>query len=319
MATQGPWGLVGDDLVVADEPMTEGNDRTSGSSPSHGPPPPPPAAACQVLPPASGIAEHLALQGAPCFTIWCSAPCHWCSLHVSQIDHGNLHKAHEAYVALLADSLANATTPTESKTIYVNAMKLVLMACAWHTKRCNDSPANQEAFKQLQGLGWLPPDDFPSTPGMGCGSASACAAEPAEQAASSGTAGSSKKKKPKTRRWWEDDIEAEWRKEPWVMHDVDRKRTIKVLLDGQKWEVLDDEVVQTLLNWYDKGQLFDVKKGVLNKNERAYDYRIEGGKHLTQNNPNYPESNPRHCQILYVEAAEPESTWETAHDEPWWS
>ena len=321
MATQGPWGLVGDDLVVADEPMTEGNDRTSGSSPSHGPPPPPPpAAACEVLPPAPGIAEHLALQGAPCFTIWCSAPCHWCSLKVSEVDHGNLHKAHEAYVALLADSLANATTPTESKTIYVNAMKLVLMACAWHTKRCNDSPANQEAFKQLQGLGWLPPDDFPSTPGMGCGSASACAAEPAEQAASSGTAGSSKKKKPKTRRWWEDDIEAEWRKEPWVTHDVERRRTIKVLLDGKKWEELDDEVVQTLLKWYDKGRLFDVKKGVMNKKiERAYDYRIEGGKHLTQNNPNYPESNPRHCQILYVEAAVPESTWTPEQDNGWWS
>ena len=105
-----------------------------------------------------------------------------------------------------------------------------------------------------------------------------------------------------------------------MTHDVDRRRTIKVLLDGNKYEDMEPTVVQTLLDWYDKGHLFDVKKGVLNKaNDRAYDYRIEGGKHLTQNNPNYPESNPRPCQILYVEAAVPESTWETAHDEAWWS
>ena len=101
---------------------------------------------------------------------------------------------------------------------------------------------------------------------------------------------------------------------------MERRRTIKVLLDGKKWEELDAEVVHTLLHWYDKGCLFDVKKGVMNKKiERAYDYRIEGGKYLTQNNPYYPESNPRPCQILYVEAAVPESTWEAAHDEGWWS
>ena len=62
-----------------------------------------------------------------------SPPCHWCSLNVSQDDHGNLHKAHEAYLAMLATSLANETTPPETKTIYMNAMKLVLMTCAWHT------------------------------------------------------------------------------------------------------------------------------------------------------------------------------------------
>ena len=301
-----------------DEPMTERNDRTSDSSTSHGPPPPPPAAACQVLPPASGTAEHLALQGTPSFTNWCSATCHWCSLRVSQDDHGNLHKAHEAFVALLADSLANTTTPKETQTIYMNAMKMVLMACAWHTKKCDDSPANQAAFQQLQGMGWLPPHDFPSTPGMGGGSASACASEQAEQAASSGTAGSSKKKKPKNKHWWKDDMEAEWRKEPWVMHDVERRRTIKVLCDGKQWEELDGDAVQTLLAWYDNGRLGDVKKGVvIKKNGRAYDYRIEGGKHLTQNNPNFPDSNPRPCQIVYVGAAEPEDPWETDHDKAW--
>jgi hypothetical protein len=92
------------------------------------------------------------------------------------------------------------------------------------------------------------------------------------------------------------------------------------LCDGKKWEELDDEAVQTLLAWYDNGRLGDVKKGVMiKKNERAYDYRIEGGKHLTQNNPNYPDSNPRPCQIVYVGAAEPEATWATDYDSDWWS
>ena len=239
---------------------------------------------------------------------------------VSQVDHGDLHKAHEAYLALLQASAANATTPTEAKTMYMQSMKLALMACAYHTKKCNESPENQATFKELQDLGWLPPDEFLSTPGVVFGGTSASAAEPAEQAASSGNAASTKQKKTKTRRWWEDSYEAEWRKEPWVVHDVERRRTIKVCLDNKKYEPLEEEVVQTLLQWYDRGHLFDEIKGVLNRKiDRAYDYRIEGGKYLTQNNPNYPESNPRACQILYVEAAEPESTWETAHDETWWS
>ena len=320
MAAPGTWGIVGEDLAVEDEPMTERNDGTSGSSTSQGPPPPPPAAACEVLPLASGTAEHLAPQGSPSFGNWCVPPCHGCSLHVSKDDHGKLDKAQEAYVAFLQAGMGNRTTPKETQTMYMNAMKMVLIACAWHTKQCDDSPANQAAFQQMQGMGWLPPHGFPSTPGMGGGSASACASEQAEQAPSSGPGGSSKKKKPKNRHWWKDDMDAEWRQEPWVTHDVSRRRTIKVLCDGKTWEELDHEAVQTLLAWYDKGSLGDVKKGVMiKKNERAYDYRIEGGKHLTQNNPNYPDSNPRPCQIVYVGAAEPEATWATDYDSDWWS
>ena len=320
MAALEPWRLVGDDLGVRDVLMTDTNAPTSGSAHSHGPPPPVPAAATQLVPPAPGIAEHLAQHAPPRIPIWCSPPCHWCCLNVSPEDHGCLHKAHEAYVAMLSISLANDTTPPETKTILMNAMKQVLWACAWHTKTCNETAANRTAYQQLQGMGWFPPDNLPSTPGMGGGTASASAAEPAEQAASTGNAGSTRKKRTKMRKWWEDAADAEWRKEPWVVHDVERTRTIKVMLDGHEYVPLESDVVQTLLTWYDKGHLGDEIKGVKCKvNDRAYDYKIEGGKYLTQNNPNYPDSKPRPCMILYDGAAEPASTWEAAHDDGWWS
>ena len=320
MAALGTWGVVGEDLAVRDELMTDSNVPTSGSAHSHGPPPPVLAAASQWLPPGAGIAGHLALQPVPRIPIGCSAPCHWCCLNVSQGDHGNLHKAHEAYAAMLTISLANELTPPETKTIHMNAMRTVLWACARHTKTCNETEANRTAYQQLQGMGWLPPDNFPAPPGMGGGTASASAAEPAEQAASAGDAGSTKKRKAKQRQWWNDPADAEWRQEPWVRHDVDRTRTIKVMVEARKFVTMEQDVVQTLLNWYDRGHLFAEIKGVMCKaNERAYDYRIEGGRYLTQNNPNYPESPPRECQILYGGAAEPASTWEAPEDDRRWS
>ena len=183
MDNEGLWGVVGDDLAVNDEVMTVSS------------PPPVPEAANEVLPPAPVIGEQLALRERAPHPIWCCSPCHWCTMGVSQVDHGDLHKAHEAYLALLQASAANATTPTEAKTMYMQSMKLALMACAYHTKKCNESPENQATFKELQGLGWLPPDEFLSTPGVVFGGTSASAAEPAEQAASSGNAASTKKQK----------------------------------------------------------------------------------------------------------------------------
>ena len=319
MPARGGWKIVEENMDVADETMSEGNDRTSGSSTGQGPPPPPPAASGLVLPLASGTADDLVLPLASGAAEWCSATCHWCCLRVSTDDHGKLHKAQEAYVRLLAESVADSksTIPKETKTIFMNSMKMVLMACAWHTKKCNDSPSNQATFQQLQGLGWIPPHDYASMHGIGVASASAGAADPAEQASTT-TAGGSKRRKPKARAWWNDDMDAEWRKEPWVLCDAERKRTIQVMCDGKKWVELDCAAVQTLLAWYDRARLGDVKKGVgCQQNGRAYDYKIEGGKYLTQNNPNFPESNPRPCQILYVGASEPEDSWESKQDNSW--
>ena len=56
MDTEGLWGVVGDDLAVNDEVMSVSS------------PPPVPAAASEVLPPTSGMVEHLALPGVPRFS-----------------------------------------------------------------------------------------------------------------------------------------------------------------------------------------------------------------------------------------------------------
>jgi hypothetical protein len=215
-----------------------------------------------------------------------------------------------------AASVPNTTTPMETKTMHMNAMRLVLAACAWQTKAWNDSAANHTTFQQLQGMGLVPPDPGPPTPSTGCGHASACAAQPGDVAAASGNAGSGKKKK-KARAWWLDGADAEWRQEAWVLHDPARTRTIKVKLDKGEWQELVQPGMQQLLTWYDHGRLMDMIKGVVtNENGRAYDYRIEGGKYLTQNNPNF-DSAPRECQILYVGAPVEESTWQTGGDGGW--
>ena len=85
--------------------------------------------------------------------------------------------------------------------------------------------------------------------------------------------------------------------------DDDRVRTIKVKLDGkQGWGTLSAAGTQRLLAWYGQGKLMDVIKGVVTNdaNGYAYDYRIENGKYMSQNNPNFPQSNPRECQVVYV-------------------
>ena len=104
-----------------------------------------------------------------------------------------------------------------------------------------------------------------------------------------------------------------------MLRDPARTRIIKVRLDGGSWGTLTAQGTQELLQWYDSAQLMDVKTGVItNDNGHSYDYRIEGGKYLSQNNPNFPDTPPRECQILY-HGCEP------ADDEPgatgavnWW-
>ena len=65
--------------------------------------------------------------------------------------------------------------------------------------------------------------------------------------------------------------------------------------------------------------MLDTKVGVVtNANGHAYDYRIEGGKYLTQKNPNF-DSGPRECHILYVGTPVEESAWQTQRDDGWWS
>ena len=54
----------------------------------------------------------------------------------------------------------------------------------------------------------------------------------------------------------------------------------------------------------------DVCKGVVtNANGHAYDYRVEGGKYLTQTNPNYSGTRSRECQILYAGGPLEDQRW----------
>lgn len=103
---------------------------------------------------------------------------------------------------------------------------------------------------------------------------------------------------------WNDPADAAWRhEEPWVCAVPGRQRIIKV--NGGKstgWLTLPERATAQLLHWYDHGQLLDTIEGVLvdEVNRLVYDYRIEGGKYLTQYNRNR-SGEPRECQIIQGE------------------
>jgi hypothetical protein len=105
-------------------------------------------------------------------------------------------------------------------------------------------------------------------------------------------------------------MDAEWRKGGWVLHDDDRRRIVKIVGD-EGWIEMPPRPTWELLQFYDSGHLGAVLKGLVSneQNRHAYDYRIEGGKYLTQHNPNHPDSKPRECQIIYAGTLPTETNW----------
>ena len=99
-----------------------------------------------------------------------------------------------------------------------------------------------------------------------------------------------------------DPPDADWRKADWITHDAARARIIKVLGDKKEWIELPPVPTRQLLAWHDTAQRGDTIKGVTTDPVRnhAYDYTYEGGCWLSQRNPNFPDSPPRHVQVAYV-------------------
>lgn len=237
--------------------------------------------------------------------------CPWCALGCSREEHGRLDKAAAKYHMVQARAASSPVPMTMSEeNCVMHALRLMLLTCSMQVSTRGATDQEKATMLRLQQHAILPPTETwaamgsapPSPPGPP--SAAAAAEEPA--------AGSSAKKRSKAKRqWWLDPPDAEWRKEPWTMHDTGRNRTIKVMGDKKEWIELPFQAVRQLLQWYDTSALFAEIRGVVTDLTRnhAYDYRIEGGKFLTQRNPNYPDSPPRECQVLYAGAVETESNW----------
>jgi len=226
-------------------------------------------------------------------------------------DHGRLDAVFAKYHILQATAAAGTsglTVPQES--CLWGSYKLLLLVAAMQINDCGPTDQEKETIVRMQAQGVLPPSPWdpatfrapPSPPG-----APGTPADAVDAIAS----GSAKHRK-RTGKWWEHPADAEWRHGDWTEPKPDRSRIIKV--KGNKnegWIELKPATTAELLAWYDKAQPLDEKKGVVTDHEKrhSYDYRFEGGKYLTQRNPNFPDSNPRECQVLYFGVAPDEGNW----------
>ena len=319
MADGGVWRVVGDDLTTASEVHSQvssmhvilpqdsasqvGAPLQQGAPTNTLPPPPPAVGAGAARTPAKRPEE------------WCSVgPCSWCKLSVPPGDHGNLEQAYNNYLRNSQDVAANRTTPTEVLTMQMAGQRCMLAACALQVRAWEPSDDNKRLLTMLQSQQLVPMDPG-SAPGTAGAEAFAAVASPGTPEAASGSAGGSKKKRSKAaHKWWEDEETAEWRQEPWVLHNPDVPRVIKVLGDGKAgWHTLPAAATKRILAFYDTGKLGDVILGVEGNEElhHFYNYKIEGGKWLSQQNPNHPSANPRQCQIQHGNSDPVEADWST--------
>jgi hypothetical protein len=188
--------------------------------------------------------------------------------------------------------------------------KLLLSIAAMQISDGEATEAEKATIARMQAHCILPPAPWdtaafgaPPSPPRAPGTPSL-----AEGATAAGT--SSKRSKPT--KWWLQPDDADWRKSAWTRPVANRTRTIKVRGNkNEGWIELPDVAVREFLTWYDHAELFDEKKGVVTDFDRnhAYDYRFEGGKWLSQRNPNHPESNPREVQVLYSGAPPEDGNW----------
>jgi hypothetical protein len=224
-------------------------------------------------------------------------------------EHGDVRAGHAGYLGKL-QALVRDDLPYDVETAVRASLSSTLFACSQHARLIQPGAAT-DAFLTAWQQGWanhmgMPPPP-PSTSQQPSG---AVAGQSGAEASEGGGQSSGRKRSAKGghSKWMQEPDDAEWRTaSPWVVHQADRRRVIKVRGDGGVFHELPPAATQELLQWYDHGRLLDIKKNVLADPVKGhyYDYRIEGGKYLTQSNPNHPESKPRECQILY--AGEP---WE---------
>ena len=304
MAAGGQFTLVNDDMDEPDEVRTDLSVLVtpSCSASQVGARQPPQSPLHDVaMPPTADAALVVAVLPAPIAMFYCATACCWCLLKVALPEHGNVASAHAAFLKMQLSASGDQSVPQDVTTLVVNGLRMVLMACAMHAQLLNPSVENMDAIRHLQATGTVPTQPGPALPATHVAGSVPGGTQPEDGEAAASSQGSSRRKK--GRKWWEDEETADWRLEPWVYDAEDRVRSIRVKLDGkQGWGELSAAGTQRLLAWYDKGKLMDVIKGVVanDTNGHAYDYRVEGGKFLTQDNPNFPQSPPRECQILYV-------------------
>ena len=319
MADGGVWRVVGDDMTLGSEVHSQvssmhvilPHDSVSQvgapiqqGAPTNTLPPPPPGMGAGAAPMATRRAEE-----------WCSiGACSWCKLCVAPGDHGKLEVAYNSYLRNQQDVAANRTTPTEVLTMQMCGQRCMLAACALQVRAWDPSDDNKRLLTMLQSQQLVPMEPG-SAPGTAGAEAFAAVASPGTPEAASGSAGGSKKKRSKAARtWWLDEETAEWRKEPWVMHNPEVPRFIKVKGNGQEgWHTLPAAATQRILSFYDKGKLGDVIEGVEGNesNHHFYNYKIEGGKWLSQHNPAHPSAVPKECHILYGNSDPVEADWST--------
>ena len=88
-----------------------------------------------------------------------------------------------------------------------------------------------------------------------------------------------------------------------MKHDMDRRRGVKVKIDGKdNWAFLNDRAAQQVLEFYDTAQPKDKIKNVNMgpPTGHVYDYRFEGGRWLTQHNPVNPAAAVREVHVVYT-------------------
>lgn len=226
---------------------------------------------------------------------WCNGTrlCPWCALSLSRPMHGDLRYAGQQVMNYKAQLLTQQNRATrEIEGMCVSAMHFFLQACAHHKRHLEPGDDTEEIVVDLRNLGLLPP--LPPTE-----------AEDAEASGSGGggTRSRSRKKASKTYDW-EDPADAEWRRDEWIRRSPLQARRIKVFCGAKTGYVdLPPDTTQELLAWYDQAQILEEKAGVsvLIEGQTFYfTYRYEGGKYLTQRNPNRANER-RECIVYYAE------------------
>jgi len=237
--------------------------------------------------------------------------CAWCMLGCTKEEHGHLDRALVRYHLAQTDTATRTSHLTVTQEmIMFSVYKHLLLVAAMQLSASGPTEQDQAIIVRMQALGILPPSPWDNMAAPAPPSPPGAASPPAdaEHATASGPA-----KSRKTRgKWWMDDADAEWRRATWCSAQDGRSRTIKVRGNkNEGWIELRPPTVAELLRFYDKAQLFDEVKGVVTDPEtkHCYDYRFEGGKYLSQRNPNFPESNPRECQVLYCGVEPSETNW----------
>ena len=235
-----------------------------------------------------------------------SKGCPWCMLGCDAEGHGVIELSCENFLVRMAGCAEDRMMDTGVEEWMQLSLRMQLIACAVDFQN-NTSDDPETMDRRIQRVRdqtrALPPDLSPKTLQAVKLLMNGLAVQEPDQASGGGGRNRGKKKSSAAHHW-DDPKDAEWRhEEAWVVSHWERGRSIRVWGgEATKWITLPDTPTQELMHWYDHGKLFDMKKGVkvvTDEGDMYLDYRIEGGKYLTQNNPNRP-GPVRECRIVYV-------------------